>query len=374
MSASLVSLSSPAPGGLRDVLARRDALADRAAELKAEARRTRDLIRRRGVKRKREPHREAVAESIARIIGGDEGSAVANDFLAASASAESRNSSLGDSASRPAPGPDSAAGAAESRRPRLRAPSGWAANRAAQKAAEKFCKERNLAKWVGDMNRETGLTPPAGYVWARWRAPAPIVIPDAPGAGGHTAPLGKPALQWLRRWRRRWGIRLAAARPGPRLSSETLRRKAGGKGRMRGAKSRPPDRQKCAPGGPVQGGQIGAPKLTPDSRVTLHVQGKMTPFFGPESGPISGVRNRRNSRNQGGCGDIQMGPLSRLAQGPRRDSVPHQYGRDLHEIVAGRHARLCGQAARRRTPDAPGAAGEHAGAARGSVMRRFCHR
>ncbi len=268
MSAFLASLSTPAPGGLCDALARRRALADRAAAIQAEARRTRDQLRRRGEKRKREPHREAVAEAISRIIGGDEGAAAAEQYLGAPGPAAAATSASSGRGSRSARAAGPPAHPPESRRPRTRRGSDEALSAAAQKAAEKFCKERTLATWVRRMNGDAGLTPTAAYVWSRWRDADALGIPDAPAAAADAAPLGKPALQWLRRWRRRWGLRLAAARPGPRLSTETLRAKAGGKGAHAVGQSAPPRATKNGTRASVFGGPFRVPILTPLSGVT----------------------------------------------------------------------------------------------------------
>ena len=265
MSALLASLSTPAPGGLCHALARRRALADRAAEIQAEARRTRDQLRRRGEKRKRQPHREAVAEGICRMIGGDEGAAAADEYFQARGPAPAAASPTGGRGPRSRGAAVPAAEPAESRRPRPRPGPDEALSAGAQKAAEKFCKERTLARWVGRMNADTGLTPTAAYVWSRWTDAEPLGIPDASGAAGPAAPLGKPALQWLRRWRRRWGLRLAAAHPGPRLPTETLRAKAGGKGVHVVGQTGPPRATNIRTRGSVLRGHFGARILTPVS-------------------------------------------------------------------------------------------------------------
>lgn len=96
---------------------------------------------------------------------------------------------------------------------------------AAARDAERLCREHRLRQWVKRVNDESGLTPNTIQVWERWTAqgnPA-CGLEALPGA---MSPLCRRALQWVRRWRRRWGVRRAKAKAVSRLSMADLRRKA----------------------------------------------------------------------------------------------------------------------------------------------------
>jgi hypothetical protein len=79
--------------------------------------------------------------------------------------------------------------------------------KAALKEAERFLDEWSLQDWVRKQNLEKGIAPLSGVVWSQREK-----MLNAAVAAGHV-PTSRPAkqkhrLQWLRRWRLRWNIKL----------------------------------------------------------------------------------------------------------------------------------------------------------------------
>lgn len=95
----------------------------------------------------------------------------------------------------------------------------------ASREAEKVCREHLLRQWVKRVNEESGLTPNTIQVWERWRAEADTASAGS-GPPGATSPLCRRAVQWVRRWRRRWQVRRAKAKAVSVLSMADLRLKA----------------------------------------------------------------------------------------------------------------------------------------------------
>jgi hypothetical protein len=79
--------------------------------------------------------------------------------------------------------------------------------KAALREAEAFLEEWSLQNWVGKQNLEKGIAPLSGVVWSQREKRLNAAV-----AAGHL-PTSRPAkqkhrLQWLRRWRLRWNIKL----------------------------------------------------------------------------------------------------------------------------------------------------------------------
>jgi hypothetical protein len=78
--------------------------------------------------------------------------------------------------------------------------------KAALKEAERFLEEWCLQMWVRKQNLEKGIAPLSGVVWSQrekgLNAAAAAGLPNARPAKQ------KHRLQWLRRWRLRWGIKM----------------------------------------------------------------------------------------------------------------------------------------------------------------------
>ena len=97
----------------------------------------------------------------------------------------------------------------------------WAAKR-----ADSFCTESVLTRWVTDINEEIGVAPCSAHIWA---ARENLQQPGSVGSSAIIAPTPssrRHRQQWVRRWRRRWLLRLGHYRPGTVLCKEDLRKKA----------------------------------------------------------------------------------------------------------------------------------------------------
>lgn len=89
-------------------------------------------------------------------------------------------------------------------------------------AASHFVNEMKLHAWVEDVNISNGIAPRTSVVLNKSASIAPVALTTGPSA----APKGrKHQLQWLRRWRRRWGVKLASLAARDTLPSETCQRK-----------------------------------------------------------------------------------------------------------------------------------------------------
>jgi hypothetical protein len=79
--------------------------------------------------------------------------------------------------------------------------------KAALREAERYLDEWTLQEWVRKQNLEKGIAPVSGVVWGQREKSLNAAV-----AAGHL-PTSRPAkqkhrLQWLRRWRLRWNIKL----------------------------------------------------------------------------------------------------------------------------------------------------------------------
>ena len=135
---------------------------------------------------------------------------------------------------------------AETPRDRGRASRRPAVNRNAAKRE----REAALVEWVAHMNSTAGLTPSFHEIWKQWAASSRYRAASG-HRGDHIATPPKVRTQWVRRWRRRWAIRLRCGMPGPRLGAAALHEKAtkvreGGNRsnseRLRAAKKSEPER------------------------------------------------------------------------------------------------------------------------------------
>ena len=81
--------------------------------------------------------------------------------------------------------------------------------------------ESDLESWVRDQNIRKGISPMSSVVLER----ANRALGKAGVAGARTR---KAGFQWLRRWRRRWGLRLRKLPPLEKPSEEEVRQKAVG--------------------------------------------------------------------------------------------------------------------------------------------------
>lgn len=89
------------------------------------------------------------------------------------------------------------------------------------KRAQAWLHEFRLHNWIDDLNVRKGIAPVTAVVLEELQRR----VSAAPEPG--RLPLkGKHREQWLRRWRRRWGIRLARLLPGERLPPDACVRKA----------------------------------------------------------------------------------------------------------------------------------------------------
>ena len=124
------------------------------------------------------------------------------------------------------------------------------------------------------------MTPNTSQVWERWMGEE-----SAPGAAARPAPrivpLCRRAVQWVRRWRARWGVRRAKAKTVSPLMMPDLRRKAGswhepglGENPSRAA---PPEKRS---------GRIPAPKYRPP----CHAANRLAGISRPENGLFFSAR------------------------------------------------------------------------------------
>ena len=89
--------------------------------------------------------------------------------------------------------------------------------------AAKFLKEWKLHNWVESTNLSKGIAPCSSLICQAGGPPGiePTAIPFPIGSSIKY----RSKLQWLRRWRRRWDVRLGTFSPGERLDSATAQRK-----------------------------------------------------------------------------------------------------------------------------------------------------
>ena len=177
----------------------------------------------------------------------------------------------------------------EAERSRLTTAPGTAAEHRRLKRAASWLQEFGLHSWIDNLNLRQGIAPVTGVVLQEVERRRVSAVAEAPGV--HVK--AKHRQQWLRRWRRRWGICLARLLPGQRLPPEACARKATAS--QSGTPSRPGpkggDENPPPPGG--QGGgngrrlrgpwpESGAIWRPPNwGRIVSGQQGR-----GPENGPV----------------------------------------------------------------------------------------
>ena len=88
--------------------------------------------------------------------------------------------------------------------------------------AERFLKEYDLQVWISRQNLDKGLTPSSHAVLQQCTR---LVGESQAGALGSSASLKKTRLQWLRRFRRRWRVRLGKITEGEHMSALEKRAK-----------------------------------------------------------------------------------------------------------------------------------------------------
>ncbi len=98
-----------------------------------------------------------------------------------------------------------------------------AAESARLRRAQKFLAEQRLHEWLEETNITKGIAPLSTVVLQRSAQGEGMSPPPALAM----ATSRKSKLQWLRRWRRRWGVSMARLPPGDRPPPEECQRKAG---------------------------------------------------------------------------------------------------------------------------------------------------
>ena len=97
--------------------------------------------------------------------------------------------------------------------------------KAALKEAERFLNEWCLQMWVRKQNLEKGIAPLSGIVWSQREkrlnaaAAAGLLLTERPAKQKHR-------LQWLRRWRLRWGIKMGTIQAREHVSAVDCQNKA----------------------------------------------------------------------------------------------------------------------------------------------------
>lgn len=91
--------------------------------------------------------------------------------------------------------------------------------------AERFLKEYDLQVWISRQNLEKGMTPSSHAVLQQCTR---LAGESQAGALGGSASQKKTRLQWLRRFRRRWRVRLGKITEGEHMSAQEKRAKVSG--------------------------------------------------------------------------------------------------------------------------------------------------
>ena len=100
-------------------------------------------------------------------------------------------------------------------------------------AALTFLRDFDTVAWIGEQNNRKGIPVPLSAAACRHAATGPRRQAPAPESRG-TPP--RRSLRWLRRLRVRWGLRRKRLEsPGPALSLEDIRRRAGRPARLAGS-------------------------------------------------------------------------------------------------------------------------------------------
>ena len=90
--------------------------------------------------------------------------------------------------------------------------------------ADRFLKEYDLQVWISRQNLEKGLTPSSHAVLQQCTR---LAGESQAGALGTSASKKKTRLQWLRRYRRRWRVRLGKVQEGEHMSAHEKCTQAG---------------------------------------------------------------------------------------------------------------------------------------------------
>ena len=163
----------------------------------------------------------------------------------------------------------------EAERSRLTTAPGTAEEHRRLKRATGWLEEFGLHSWIDTLNRRQGIAPVTGVV---------LQEVERRRVSAAAGPLGvhvkaKHRQQWLRRWRRRWGICLARLLPGQRLPPDACARKA--TAALSGTPSRP------APGGGDMGATPGGQGVKSGTRLRWPGPRKWCHLAAPKLGPHS---------------------------------------------------------------------------------------
>lgn len=90
-------------------------------------------------------------------------------------------------------------------------------------SAKKFLREHDLHSWLNVVNVNQGLAPGSQTVLQKLRARN---LSCEPAAQVCRTTLKKQKLQWLRRWRRKWGVKIGKLNQRDHLSKTELKQKA----------------------------------------------------------------------------------------------------------------------------------------------------
>lgn len=90
-------------------------------------------------------------------------------------------------------------------------------------AASKYLEQKQLREWVKLNNTSNALAPTSRMLWGRIRKAAA----GTSMTEGMRPKLSRTALQWIRRWARRWKVGRGRVRHGLRMDLRMARSKAG---------------------------------------------------------------------------------------------------------------------------------------------------